>query len=197
MCRLRCAPLYSDRRTATLRLNSNLYIVPAPLVRLDGRFCVFHAVADMRRSVCLTYLRLCHAGDFVADVQTVQLNAKHEAGASFADYDASRGPSRPSPPSIPALSSSWLEWWRAPSQFPSHLQPDSSGPVGPEPLTLLSFTHAGRRTVSVEHFTEYGLFGDDEPLETAEQTEPRRLASSASLVRSTMATLHYNARRKT
>ena len=31
-------------------------------VRLDGYFCAVHAVADMLRSVCLTYLRLRYAG---------------------------------------------------------------------------------------------------------------------------------------
>ena len=31
-------------------------------VRLDGQFCAVHAVADMLRSVCLTYPCLCYAG---------------------------------------------------------------------------------------------------------------------------------------
>ena len=36
--------------------------------------------------------------------------------------EASYGPSQPSPSAFPGLSSSWLEWWRAPSQFPSRFQ---------------------------------------------------------------------------
>ena len=39
-----------------------LYIVPAPLVRLDGHFYAMLTVAVMLRSVCLTYICVCYAG---------------------------------------------------------------------------------------------------------------------------------------
>ena len=32
-------------------------------VRLDGYMCAVHAVADMPRNVCLTYLCVCYAGE--------------------------------------------------------------------------------------------------------------------------------------
>ena len=49
------------------------------------------------------------------------------------------GPSQHGPSPIPAFSASWLERWRDRAQFPSHFQPDLSGPVGPEPLTFVFF----------------------------------------------------------
>ena len=57
-------------------------------VRLDRQFCAVHAVADMCRSVCLTYLCLCYAGR-VAEGNSAADKTSAEAAAAarwLADY---------------------------------------------------------------------------------------------------------------
>ena len=77
--------MYSDRILARMTVFPCI-LYQRLQVRLDGHVCAVLAVGDMLRSVCLTYLGLCYAGE-----DTVSLpSTARGGGASLTACSARR-----------------------------------------------------------------------------------------------------------